>query len=192
MNCFTHSGKAAVGMCVLCQKGVCHECVARQTPRLVCRACAARPSALGFGWYGWYGYGYEYRSSTTIGGWPLVHMCAGVDPVTMRPRVARGVIAVGNIAVGVLAIGGVACGLFTVGGASIGLLLAVGGAALGLGFSVGGFAVGSIAIGGVAVGFVYAIGGAAFGPAVIDGRRCDEAAREFARRWLAVLPPSCQ
>lgn len=192
MNCFTHSGKAAVGMCVLCQKGVCHECVARQTPRLVCRACAARPGALGFGWYGWYGYGYEYRSSTTIAGWPLVHMCAGVDPVTMRPRVARGVIAVGNIAIGVLAIGGLACGLFTVGGASIGLLLAVGGASLGLGLSVGGFAVGSIAIGGVAVGFVYAIGGAAFGPAVIDGRRCDEAAREFALRWLAALPPTCR
>jgi hypothetical protein len=192
MNCFTHSGKAAVGMCVLCQKGICHECVARQTPRLVCRTCAARPGALGFGWYGWYGYGYEYRSSTTIGGWPLVHMGAGVDPVTMRPRVARGVIAVGNIAVGVLAIGGLACGLFTVGGASIGLLLAVGGASLGLGLSVGGFAVGSIAIGGVAVGFVYAIGGAAFGPAVIDGRRCDEAAREFARGWLAALPPTCR
>jgi hypothetical protein len=39
MNCFTHSRSAAVGMCVLCQKGVCHECVVKDTARLVCRAC---------------------------------------------------------------------------------------------------------------------------------------------------------
>jgi hypothetical protein len=158
MNCFTHGRTAAIGMCVLCQKGVCHECVAKQAPRIVCHGCAARGSVLPYGWPG-YGYGYEYRSSTTIGGWPLVHVCAGVDPVTMRPRIASGVVAIGNVAVGVLAIGGAACGLFTFGGASIGLLLAVGGAALGLGISVGGVAVGSIAIGGAAVGFVYAVGG---------------------------------
>jgi len=194
MNCFTHSRNAAVGMCALCQKGVCHECIAKETPRMVCRDCAARGSALPSGWYGWYGYGYgyEYKSSTTIGGWPLIHVCAGIDPVTMRPRIARGVVAIGNIAVGALAIGGVACGLLTVGGASIGLLLAVGGAALGLGVSVGGLAVGSIAIGGAAVGFAYAIGGAALGPAVIDGSHCDEAARDVVRRWLDVRPLSCQ
>ena len=134
MNCFTHSRNAAVGMCALCQKGVCHECVASATPRLVCRACDAR-GAWPTGWYGygWYGYGYEYKSSTTIAGWPLIHVCSGIDPVTMRPRIAKGVVAIGNIAVGALAIGGVACGLLTVGGASIGLLLAIGGAALGTG-----------------------------------------------------------
>jgi len=192
MNCFTHSRNPAVGICGLCQKAVCHECVAREAPRLVCRACAARGNALPYGWSGWYGYGYEYKSSTTIAGWPLIHVCTGIDRVTMRPRIARGVVAIGNIAVGAVAIGGVACGLMTVGGASIGLLLAVGGAALGLGVSVGGFAVGSIAIGGAAVGFVYAIGGGAFGPAVIDGRRCDEAAREFVRRWFDVVPITCR
>jgi hypothetical protein len=194
MNCFTHSRNAAVGMCALCQKGICHECAARDTPRLVCRACDARGNAWPYGWYGsgWYGYGYEYKSSASIGGWPLVHVCGGIDPVTMRPRIARGVVAIGNIAVGALAIGGVACGLLTLGGASIGLLLAIGGAALGTGVSVGGFAVGSIAVGGAAVGFVYALGGGAFGPAVIDGRHCDEAARAFLRHWIAALPPNCQ
>jgi hypothetical protein len=194
MNCFTHSRNAAVGMCALCQKGVCHECVAKETPRLVCRACAARGSVEPYGWYGWYGYGYEYRSSTTIGGWPLIHVCAGIDPVTMRPRIAKGVVAIGNIAVGGLAIGGLAVGLLAVGGCSLGLALALGGAALGLGVSVGGFAVGSIAVGGVAVGFVYAIGATAIGPAVIDVGRCDEAVRELVRRWLgaAALPPRCQ
>jgi hypothetical protein len=192
MNCFTHSRNAAVGMCALCQRGVCHECIANDMPRIVCRTCAARGSVRPFGWYGWYGYGYEYRSSTTIGGWPLIHVCAGIDPVTMRPRIARGVVAIGSVAVGVLAIGGLACGLFTLGGASIGLLLAVGGAALGPGVSVGGLAVGSIAIGGAAVGFAYALGGAAFGPAGIDGGHCDEAARDVVRRWLDMVPPSCR
>jgi hypothetical protein len=192
MNCFTHSRNAAVGMCALCQRGVCHECVAGETPRLVCRTCAGGGGAQGYGWYGWYGYGYEYRSSTTIGGWPLIHVCAGLDAVTMRPKIAKGVVAIGNIAVGALAIGGAACGLFSVGGASIGLLLAVGGAALGTGLSVGGFAIGSIAIGGAAVGFFFAIGGGAFAPAAIDGRHCDAAACTFLRRWFDVLPPSCR
>jgi hypothetical protein len=192
MNCFTHSRNAAVGICAVCQKAICHECVARDTPRLVCRECDAR--VLRYGYSGsLYGYTFEYKSSATIGGWPLIHVASGLDPVTLRPRIAKGIVAIGNIAVGVLAIGGLACGLFTLGGASIGLLVAVGGAALGLGVSVGGLAVGSIALGGAAVGFVYAVGGAGFGPAVIDGRgHCAEAAREFVRRWLDVVPHSCR
>jgi hypothetical protein len=196
MNCFTHSRSAAVGMCVVCQRGVCHDCVGSETLRLVCRACAARGSALTSGWpygsLGWYGYGYEYKSRVAIGTWPLLHVCAGIDPVTMRPRIAKGVVAIGNVAVGLVAIGGVACGVFTLGGASLGLLLAVGGAALGLGLSIGGLAVGSIAIGGAAVGVFFAVGGGALGPAVIDGRHCDEAARELVRRWLDVTPAICR
>jgi len=138
--------------------------------------------------------GFEYRSRTSIGGWPLVHVCAGIDPRTMRPKIAKGIVAIGNLAVGGIAIGGLAFGLVTVGGASLGLLLALGGAAVGVGISVGGLAIGSVAIGGAAVGFVYAIGGGALGPAIIDGRRCDPAALEFVRRWLgsAGLPPSCR
>ena len=111
-----------------------------------------------------YGIGYEYTSSATIGGWPLLHVAGGIDPVTLRPRIAKGIVAIGDVAVGVLAIGGLACGLFTVGGASIGLMVAVGGAALGCGVSIGGVAVGSIAIGGAAVGFLHAVGGAVFVP----------------------------
>jgi hypothetical protein len=139
-------------------------------------------------------WGFEYRSAAAIGGWPLIHICTGLDPVTMRPKVARGVVAIGNMAVGGVAIAGLACGLVSVGGASFGLLFALGGASIGLGVSVGGLAVGSIAIGGAAIGFVYAIGGAAVGPAIIDGRRCDPAVLEFVRRWSAsgILPPSCR
>jgi hypothetical protein len=144
-------------------------------------------------WYS-YGYprGYDYASAVRIGGWPLIHVSGGIDPVTLQPRVARGIIAIGNVAIGVLAIGGVACGLVSLGGASIGLLLAVGGAAIGAGLSVGGAAIGSVAIGGAAFGFVYAIGGAALGPAIVDARRCDEAALAFVRRWFSTIPMRCR
>lgn len=184
MNCFIHDRAVAVALCAVCQKAVCRECVGRDAPRIVCRACLLQRGILGF----------EYRSRASIGGWPLIHICAGVDPTTMRPKVARGVVAIGNLAVGGVAIAGLACGLVTLGGVSFGLLFALGGAAVGVGVSVGGFALGSVAVGGAAVGFVYAIGGAAFGPAIIDGQRCDPAALEFVRRWLGsgLLPPSCR
>jgi hypothetical protein len=184
MNCFVHGRSAAVGICAICQKAVCHECVGRDAPRVVCRTCIQGPAILGF----------EYRSRAAIGAWPLIHICTGLDPVTMRPRVAKGVVAIGNVAVGGVAIAGLAFGLVTIGGASIGLLAALGGAALGVGVSIGGLAVGSIALGGAAVGFVYAIGGAAIGPAIVDGRRCDPAVVEFVRAWLGSwpLPPSCR
>ena len=184
MNCFVHNREAAVGLCVACQKAVCPQCVGRGEPRLVCRACTQSRTVLGF----------EYRSSTSIGGWPLIHVCMGIDPATLRPRIAKGIVAIGNMAVGGIAIGGLAFGLVTVGGLSVGLVFALGGAAVGLGLSAGGLAVGSVAVGGAAIGFVYAIGGGAFGPAIIDGRRCDPAAVDFVRQWLGTwaLPPNCR
>jgi hypothetical protein len=138
-------------------------------------------------------FGYEYRSRAAIGGWPLLHVSVGLDPATLRPRVARGIVAIGNVAVGAVAIAGVACGLVTLAGVSAGLLFAFGGVALGLGLSIGGIAVGSIALGGVAAGLWYAVGGVAFGQATIDARGCDQLALDFARRWLgaAKLPPGC-
>ena len=184
MNCYTHTNRAAVGICAICQKAICPDCVGRDTPRLTCRDCLERRSVM---------FGFEYKSAAAIGTWPLVHICMGIDPVTMRPRAARGVIAIGNIAVGGLALGGLALGAFAFGGLSIGLLGALGGVALGLGVSAGGIAFGWIAIGGVAVGLKYAIGGLALGPSVIDGRQCDEAARDLWMRWFGArsLPPPC-
>jgi len=183
MNCFVHDRTASVGLCAACQRATCRECVARDNPRLICRACAERGTTIGF----------EWKTRAQLGSWPLVHVAMGVDAATMRPKIARGVIAIGNIAVGGIAIAGLSLGLVSVGGLAVGLLAALGGAALGVGVSFGGFAVGSVAIGGAAIGFQYAVGGGAFGPAVIDGMHCDGAAREFVLRWLGSrsLPPSC-
>ena len=194
MNCYTHEGRDAVGVCALCQKAMCRACVGGDTPRLVCAACGARRAATPMlGWSGgWYGRLYEYRSPVAVNGWPLLHICFGNDPITNRPRIAKGIVAIGNGAIGVLAIGGAAFGLFTVGGFSLGLVAAVGGLALGTGLSIGGLAVGTIAFGGLAIGLQYAVGGAAFGRAVIDGRRCDQAALDFARKWLRQLPSTCR
>ena len=184
MNCFVHERVAAVGLCAVCQKAVCRDCVGRDTPRVICRTCIEQRAIVG----------YEYRSSLAIGGWPLLHVCAGFDPVTMRPRVAKGVIAIGNMAIGVVAIAGLSFGLVTVGGLSIGILLALGGVAIGFGFSAGGLAVGSVAVGGAAIGLAHAIGGVALAPSVIDGARCDAGTAELVRRWLGSgsLPPPCR
>lgn len=99
----------------------------------------------------------EYRSSTEIGGIPLIHVAVSPEG---RRGVARGWIAVGDSAFGVLiAVGGLAVGGIAVGGAGLGLL-AVGGVALG-GVSAGGLSIGVLAMGGMAAGVQLALGGGA-------------------------------
>ncbi len=140
-------------------------------------------------------FGYEYRSTTTILGYPLVHIAWGFDPATGRQRIAKGVIAVGNIATGGLAIGGLAIGVVAIGGGAIGVL-AFGGAALGLIFAFAGVAVGGIAFGGGAIGLIaigggacgyYAIGGGAWGAHVITSQAQSPEALAFFRKWLPWL-----
>jgi predicted Ser/Thr protein kinase len=136
-------------------------------------------------------FGYEYRSKTMILGWPLVHIATGVNPATMKKRVAKGWIAIGDVAigglamggcaVGVFAIGGCAIGAFTLGGLSLGLLVAFGGMAIGA-LAMGGGALGLVAIGGGAVG-VYAYGGGAFGVHALGGNVRDPAAEQFFAEW---------
>jgi hypothetical protein len=106
-----------------------------------------------------YGIGYEYKSTASLGSWPLIHIASGIDPLTMRPRIARGIVAIGSLSVGVFAIGGMSAGVFAIGGVSFGLLLAIGGVATGLGLSIGGVALGSVAIGGVAAGLISSVSG---------------------------------
>jgi predicted Ser/Thr protein kinase len=102
----------------------------------------------------------EYKSETTVFGWPLVHIVKGVDPVTGDSPWAKGVIAIGGKAVGGLAIGGLAVGGISVGGISFGGL-AIGGVSFGL-FAIGGAAVALLgAAGGMAIAALFAAGGQA-------------------------------
>jgi hypothetical protein len=128
--------------------------------------------------------GYEYRSRTEIFRIPLIHIVLGrnINPLTGLPRIAKGIIAIGNIAVGVVSIGGVALGGVCIGGLSIGLAV-FGGAAIGLLLAVGGMAVGLVAIGGGAFGY-YALGGGAWGVHALGGNRQDPQAIEFFKRYL--------
>ena len=107
------------------------------------------------------GYGYDYRSKAAIFGIPLLAISKGYDPTTGRKRVAKGIIAIGDVAFGLLAIGGVAFGGMTLGGLSVGLL-SLGGLSLGLLLAIGGCAIGTFAFGGLALG-LYPLGGGAFG-----------------------------
>lgn len=99
---------------------------------------------------------YEYISPIKVFGLPLVHVRWGFGP-----RLAKGIIAIGNCAVGVVAVGSCSFGLISLGGVALGLLLAFGGVSLGL-LALGGVAVGGFAIGGCAVGQWLAAGGGAF------------------------------
>lgn len=100
---------------------------------------------------------YEYKSKRTLFGLPLVHIRLGHRGM----GVAKGILAIGNVALGVFTLGGFSFGLFSVGGLSFGLLFALGGWAMGA-LAIGGLAVGLLAFGGGAVG-LFAMGGGAFG-----------------------------
>ncbi len=94
--------------------------------------------------------GFEYVSPVRLFGLPLVHIALGPQG-DQGKGVAKGIIAVGDVAFGlVFAMGGIAVGGISAGGISVGLF-ATGGCALG-GIAVGGLAVGLLAAGGLTVG----------------------------------------
>ena len=89
---------------------------------------------------------FEYRSKEEINGWPLIHINFGANPETGRPLVAKGVVAIGNIAFGVVSIGAVAFGVVTLAGFGLGVV------------SLAGIAIGIVALGAVALGYEVAFG----------------------------------
>lgn len=116
--------------------------------------------------------GRVFRSRWTFLGVPLIEFNVS-DPATElqtnvpAPRRAVGWIAVGDEARGILlAVGGTAVGTVAIGGRAMGLL-AAGGIAVG-GVAIGGLAVGGLAVGGLGLGGL-AIGGAAIGWLAIGG-----------------------
>lgn len=139
----------------------------------------------------------EYRTRATFLGLPLIHVATGslVDG-RYRRGVARGWIAVGDLSCGVLvSLGGVAVGGVAVGGVSLGVV-SIAGLALGV-CAIGGGAIGIVACGGGALGLVAALGGLAvardyaLGGMAIAEHANDPAARELfegaAFSWMTWL-----
>ena len=139
--------------------------------------------------------GLDYRSKITLFGLPLWHVAVGIDPVTRKKLVAKGVIAIGDIAMGGVAFGGLAMGGFAFGGVAVGVfafggcalgLLAFGGLGLAFLAALGGGAVAPIALGGGAVGYL-AYGGGCYGVHVWDAMTKDPVAKHFFLPWAKSL-----
>jgi hypothetical protein len=127
---------------------------------------------------------YEYRSEDELWGLPLLHIARGFNPETGLPRVAKGIVAIGDFAVGLVAVGGFAVGGLAIGGIALGILT-LAGIALGV-IAAGGVALGLfLALGGVAVSLVFAVGGVGVGEHVISATRRDA---NFLRRLIPWLP----
>lgn len=124
---------------------------------------------------------YEYKSKRKLGNLPLVHINIG-----RGIHVAKGVIAIGNIAIGGVAMGAIAIGGLCFGALALGLI-GCGAAALNLLLSLGCLSVGSVAIGAIAVG-IFAMGSVAFGMFSIGS--CAIASHisigEFAKGHIAI------
>jgi hypothetical protein len=145
-----------------------------------------------------YMFGYEYKSKLEILGLPLVHVAYGMDPDSGRMRVAKGIIAIGNIALGLIAIGGIglggicisglALGIFCLGGMAISILASLGGLAISGYLALGGLAIaGEIAAGGMAISLNYAFGGFAIAKHPYGGNYQDPLAMEYLRSILGDL-----
>lgn len=109
---------------------------------------------------------YEYKSRAHIGSIPLVHVHLSRRSNRFRPRVAKGIIAIGDVSIGLISIGGIALGGLCLGGLALGLFVFAG-VALGM-FALGGVAIGVVAVGGCAVG-LYTFGGASIAARVAVG-----------------------
>ena len=96
--------------------------------------------------------GFEWKSSTTIMGLPLVHVAFGWSKKTGRLMVARGIISIGWFAVGLITFAQFGVGLLFGFGQFMAGAVVVGQFALGGYFGLGQFATGVIAIGQFAFG----------------------------------------
>lgn len=95
----------------------CREC-AKEVSRdaLMCPHCGApRPYEKE-----WTGFGFEYRTRAELWGLPLLHVCFKYRH--FRPRIARGVIAVGQFGVGIVTIAQFGVGVFTLAQFALGAL----------------------------------------------------------------------
>jgi hypothetical protein len=160
----------------------CSECgaeVSDQAP--VCLRCgapqAAAPSTPGFG--------FEWKSARTYGGYPLVHIAFGKDS-RGKWRVARGIVAIGQFALGLVTVAQFGVGLlfgfgqFLIGGVVLAQI--AGGLVLG----VGQVATGYVAIGQVVLAY-YGLGQIGLGEFLWTISRRDGEAVSFFLSWWSYL-----
>lgn len=115
---------------------------------------------------------YEYKSKRMLFGVPLIHIHVGRGICVAKGIIAIGNISIGAISIGILALGGLcfgafAAGLISLAALAIGLLLGIGGIAIGT-LAVGGLALGIVAIGGLAIG-MFSLGGCAIASHIAIG-----------------------
>jgi len=111
----------------------------------------------------------NYRTKRTLFGLPLVHIATGrIEQGHYRRGVACGWIAIGDMSFGVIvSLGGLAVGGIAVGGLALGVL-SLAGLALGV-YALGGGAIGVAACGGGALAWEAALGGLAVAQSYAEG-----------------------
>jgi hypothetical protein len=163
----------------------CRECGAQvSTQAAACPRCGApRPTDLA-----WKGWGFEWKSQATYGGWPLVHVALGRD-ARGKWRVAKGVIAIGQFAVGLVTVAQFGVGLLFGFGQFILGLTAVAQVAITALFGVGQLATGYVAIGQLVLAYygLAQVGSAEF--LWSTQRRDPEAVQFFTFLWESLRQP---
>jgi hypothetical protein len=160
----------------------CRECGGEVSDQAqACPRCGAPQAAVP----SYSGFGFEWQSSRTYGGYPLVHIAFGKDS-RGKWRVAKGVIAIGQFALGLITVAQFGVGLlfgfgqFLVGG----FVLAQFAGALVVG--VGQIATGYVAIGQVVLAY-YGLGQIGLGEFLWTMSRRDAEAVQFFLSWWDYL-----
>jgi len=137
----------------------------------------------------WNGWGVDWKSEATYGGFPLVHVAFGRDR-RGKIRVAKGVIAVGQFAVGLITIAQFGVGLLFGLGQIIGGLTALAQVAVTPYFAIGQLATGYVAIGQLVLAY-YGLCQYGFAKFIWSTSRQDPEAVEFflrlAQEWLSIV-----
>lgn len=160
----------------------CRECKTEVSPQAkTCPLCGAPQPAK----QDWQGYGFEWKSKTTLYGFPLIHIATGRDAKN-RVRVAKGIIAIGQYAIGFITVAQFGIGiLFGLGQFMVGIVC-IAQFAGGVLFGLGQFATGYAAIGQFALGY-YAIAQIGFARYLWSVSHKDPEALEFFRNLLTSI-----
>lgn len=124
---------------------------------------------------------FEYKSKRYLFGLPLVHIKCRYGYGFVKPAVAKGIFAFGEIAIGFFSVGAISLGLVSIGAVSLGILaagaIAIGAIATGA-IAIGGIAIGALAIGVIAKGAlaigVFSYGALAYGKVAVGKKAIGE------------------